>query len=61
VDANYYKPMDMIRDPIKEYEESHIPGAVFFYIDGVCDKSSKFPHMIPSVEDFIGHMKRLGV
>jgi thiosulfate/3-mercaptopyruvate sulfurtransferase len=44
-----------------EYEKSHIPGAVFFDIDDVCDKSSPLPHMLPSAELFGEKVGALGV
>lgn len=53
--------MDMTRDPYKEHLEKHIPGAVFFAVDDIADKSNNLPHMLPSEEDFQKHMKRLGI
>lgn len=50
VDASFH--MDQSRDPEKEFLTERIPGAVRFCINSVCDKTSRLPHMIPSVEDF---------
>jgi thiosulfate/3-mercaptopyruvate sulfurtransferase len=61
IDANYYKPIDMTKDPYKEYKEEHIPGAIFFPIDDIADKSDNLPHMVPSEDVFIKEMKRLGI
>ena len=48
VDASWYMPDDR-RDPAREFEQAHIPGAVFFDIDGIADKSSGLPHVLPSM------------
>jgi 3-mercaptopyruvate sulfurtransferase SseA len=37
VDASWYMPDDK-REPAKEFEQAHIPGAVFFDIDGIADR-----------------------
>jgi thiosulfate/3-mercaptopyruvate sulfurtransferase len=34
------------------YRQEHIPGAVHFPLDEVCDRSSDLPHMLPSPEAF---------
>ena len=47
VDASWYMP-DEKRDPAKEFEAGHIPGAVFFDIDGIADHTTGLPHMLPS-------------
>ena len=60
IDASWYLP-DLKRDPRSEYEENHIPGARFFDIDDICDKSSDLPHMAPPVEKFISRMRAMGV
>jgi thiosulfate/3-mercaptopyruvate sulfurtransferase len=40
------------RNPREEFNQARIPGARFFDLDDVIDKSSPFPHMLPSAEDF---------
>ena len=40
------------RDAFAEFKKSRIPGARFFNLDEVIDKSSPYPHMLPSSEDF---------
>ena len=42
VDASWYMP-DEKRQPAKEFEAGHIPGAVFFDIDGIADHTSGLP------------------
>src|SRR5690606_4813569 len=43
------------------FEAAHIPGAVFFAIDEVCDTSSPLPHMLPSPEQFARDAGALGI
>jgi len=49
------------RDAKAEYEEAHIPGAVFFDIDDVSDTDSPLPHMMPSPEKMASRMRKLGL
>lgn len=49
------------RDPRAEYEAGHIPGAVFFDIDDICDPASPLPHMLPSPEVFTAKVQALGI
>ncbi|WP_036287839.1 3-mercaptopyruvate sulfurtransferase [Methylocystis sp. ATCC 49242] len=58
-DASWHMPAAG-RDPRAEYLAGHIPGAVFFDIDGVADHSTDLPHMLPSPEVFEAEMRRLG-
>ena len=60
VDASWYMP-DEKRQPAREFEAGHIPGAVFFDIDGVADKSSGLPHMLPSPGEFSRAVGALGI
>jgi thiosulfate/3-mercaptopyruvate sulfurtransferase len=60
VDGSYYLPAAK-RDPAAEYLAGHIPGAVRFDIDEVCDKSSSLPHMLPSRGIFAEAAGRLGI
>lgn len=48
-------------DAVDAYREAHLPGAVFFDIDAVADKSSDLPHMLPSAEDFSAAVCELGI
>ena len=36
------------RNARAEYAAGHIPGALFFDIDEIADKSNPLPHMLPS-------------
>ncbi|WP_145491265.1 3-mercaptopyruvate sulfurtransferase [Yersinia rohdei] len=49
------------RDIRAEFEQGHIPGAVFFDIDAVADHSTNLPHMLPSPEVFSEMAGQLGV
>ncbi len=60
VDASWYMPDDK-RDPAAEFEVAHIPGAVFFDLDGLSDHSTDLPHMMPTPEAFSRDMGALGV
>src|SRR5581483_422353 len=52
VDGSWYMPDDK-RDTKKEFEEiGHIPGAVFFDIDGIADHATALPHMLPDADHF---------
>ena len=44
-----------------EYEDGHIPGAVFFDVDALSDTSSTLPHMLPTAHVFSSMMRRLGI
>jgi thiosulfate/3-mercaptopyruvate sulfurtransferase len=60
VDGTYYLPMQG-RNARAEYNERHIPGAVFFDIDEIADTSVDLPHMLPSPEKFSARMRKLGL
>jgi thiosulfate/3-mercaptopyruvate sulfurtransferase len=60
VDASWHLPVAN-RDAFQEYQEAHIPGAVFFDIDEISDHGSGLPHMLPPAEAFALHMRRLGI
>lgn len=48
-------------DPREDYEAAHIPGARFFDIDEISDKTSPLPHMLPPVEKFVSRVRAMGV
>ncbi|HYS46194.1 MAG TPA: 3-mercaptopyruvate sulfurtransferase [Rhizomicrobium sp.] len=60
VDASWYMP-DEKRQPAKEFEAGHIPGAVFFDIDFIADRSTDLPHMMPSPGEFSKAAGALGI
>lgn len=46
---------------VDSYRAQHIPGAVFFDIDEIADKSTDLPHMLPSREQFEAAAGALGI
>ena len=60
VDASWYLPTAN-RDAHAEYLASHIPGAVFFDIDGIADRTTTLPHMLPTPADFARMVGALGI
>ena len=51
LDCSWFMP-NVPRNARKEYLELRVPGARFFDLDEVVDKTSMYPHMLPSSEDF---------
>ena len=60
VDASFHLPTAK-RDPNIEFKASHIPGAVFFDINDIADKSVDLPHMLPGPELFNEKVGKLGI
>lgn len=60
LDASWYMP-DEQRNPLQEYRVAHIPGALFFDVDGISDRTSNLPHMLPSEEAFASAASALGI
>ena len=60
LDASWYLP-NQERNAYEEYKKSHIPHALFFDIDKVCNIESDFPHTVPTESQFINNMEELGV
>jgi len=60
IDASWYLPTEG-RKPQAEYLAEHIPGAVFFDIDAIADRSTSLPHMLPTAEAFSAAMGELGL
>ncbi len=60
VDASWHMPSSS-RNAQAEYLSGHIPGAVFFDIDGIADTTTDLPHMLPSPNDFAHMVGALGI
>jgi len=60
LDASWYLPIQN-RDAYKEYLNKHIPKALFFDIDKVCDTNSTLPHTVPNEKQFKLNMEELGI
>ncbi|MEO4041201.1 3-mercaptopyruvate sulfurtransferase [Hoeflea sp. CAU 1731] len=60
VDASWYLPFQN-RNQRKEYDDGHIPGAVFFDQDEIVEPGADLPHALPSPAVFAAHASRLGL
>jgi thiosulfate/3-mercaptopyruvate sulfurtransferase len=60
LDGSWHLPTTQ-RNAKSEFLDRHIPGALFFDIDDLSDKSSPLPHMLPSTVQFASRMKKMGV
>lgn len=60
LDCSAYLPGSP-NDARAEFGESHIPGAAFFDIEQISDKSAKSPHTMPDKESFSNAIKALGI
>ncbi|MEM7047376.1 MAG: sulfurtransferase [Pseudomonadota bacterium] len=43
------------------YLQAHVPGAVYFDIDEICDQASPLPHMVPSADQFAAAVGVMGI
>ena len=60
VDGSWFLP-NANRRPYEEYLAGHIPGAVFFDIDGIADTSQNLPHMLLAPAAFGAAVGALGI
>ncbi|KAF9434949.1 hypothetical protein BGZ76_007145 [Entomortierella beljakovae] len=61
VDGSWHMPAAG-RDPYKEFKENgHIPGARYFDIESIKDKSNPLPHMMPTADQFAQQVGELGI
>ena len=60
LDASWHMPGSG-RDAKEEFLREAIPGSGFFDLDDICDKSSPYPHMVPSGEHFRIATAKLGL
>lgn len=60
LDASWWLPAAG-RNAKTEFDVKRIPGAAFFDIDAISDKSSSLPHMLPTEEQFAGAAAQLGI
>lgn len=60
VDGSWHMPAEA-RDGRAEYLQAHIPGAVFFDIDAIADRTTDLPHMLPTPEAFAKAVGELGL
>lgn len=60
IDASWHMPATK-RDASAEYNDAHIPGARFFDIDTIADRSVNLPHMVPDERTFSDEVGKLGI
>jgi len=60
VDGTWHMPQ-LQRNARKEFEEAHVPGAVFFDIDRIADRTINLPHMLPTAAEFSREVGALGL
>jgi thiosulfate/3-mercaptopyruvate sulfurtransferase len=60
VDASFKLP-GITPTARQDYDEGHIPSAVFFNIDDICEPGTSLPHMIPSPDLFARKLGALGI
>jgi thiosulfate/3-mercaptopyruvate sulfurtransferase len=60
VDGSWFMPSEG-RSGRAEFLERHIPGAVFFDIDEIADRTTDLPHMLPKPEAFAQAAGALGL
>jgi thiosulfate/3-mercaptopyruvate sulfurtransferase len=60
VDASFKLP-GITPTARQDYDQGHIPGAVFFDIDDICEPGTSLPHMIPSPDLFARKLGALGI
>jgi len=62
VDATWVPPFLKDRDSGRTcYDKGHIPGAVYFDIDDIADKTSGLSHMLPDQDVFASKVGALGI
>ena len=60
VDAAWFMPGEG-REGHADYLAAHIPGAIFFDIDAIADKTVDLPHMLPTAQAFADAAGQLGL
>lgn len=61
IDASWHLNKERNANRINEYYSKHLPGAIFFDIDNICDRETLLPHMLPSQELFAEKMGEFGI
>ena len=60
LDATWFLPMEK-RDAAAEFAAMHISGAQWFDIDGIADRTTLLPHMLPSPAAFATAVGAMGI
>ncbi|NVK34585.1 MAG: 3-mercaptopyruvate sulfurtransferase [Rhodobacteraceae bacterium] len=59
--VNAWMPPVTTPDMAPLFEDAHIPGAVFFDVNKVCDTASDLPHMLPAPHVFSSAVRKMGI
>ena len=59
-DSSWHMP-NAGRNAQNEFDDAHIPGALFFDVDEISDTDSPLPHMMPSEEKMASRLRSFGV
>ncbi len=59
-DATFFLPRQQ-RNAEAEFQQQHIPGALFFDIDRIADPDHHLPHTLPTADQFARQVGQLGV
>lgn len=60
LDASWHMPAAN-RDARADYRAAHIPGALFYDLDGLSDRDTALPHMLAAPDIFAAAVSKLGV
>src|SRR5262245_52811731 len=60
VDGSWHMPQQK-RDAHAEFLAEHVPGAVFFDVDEIADRTTALPHMLPTAAQFARQVGALGI
>ncbi len=60
LDGSWHLP-NSDRSAKAEFEENHIPGALFFDVDEIADLDISLPHMMPSNEKMASRVRAMGI
>jgi len=60
IDATWF-PSHSPRKARTEFEQAHIPGAVFFDVNDIADSRTPLPHMLPDAATFAAKVGALGI
>ncbi|MDB5630948.1 MAG: sseA, partial [Tardiphaga sp.] len=61
LDASFRMPAMRPPTAREEYDARHLPGAAFFDIDAIADRTSSLPHMLPPPLLFAREIGQLGI
>ncbi len=60
IDCSWYSP-EAGKCGLESFREGHIPAARYFDLDAASDKTSPYPNMLPSTEQFAEVVGSLGI